>query len=587
MKARKRGQFHKLFLRNFRTTLTLIALPLLLMMCLLMFTLIRQRYHEDRQRHEAAMVQALDAFESAVSQQQRIALNLCDNPNVRTLLRVNLQENSSAKLNALDRIFSALRATLVNDSLMDDVFLSIVQSADSQPFFVRAGSAYHHSDASVLTDFLDFSSVSYALTSRVYTSLRESGGGYVLVEDNFYFGQPIGSEGNNFVAVCLSNAGLRAKLRGIIGAQRFAVAMDDQIVFDTQRGTLGSSLGAVVQKTPLRTLETKTFSDWQCVYFYDLSEATAFARRIVLICAGIMLVMLLLSAYLCRRISARLIAPYQAIFALLSSPDETALERYEEKYASSDELGLIYTLVHQTKYRNFALQSELTEREVALSDAQNIALQSQITPHFLFNTLEAINWRLFEKLPDEQEIPRMIQKLSLLFRMSLDSKERLVPLKREMIYARTYLELHDIRFQGRYEVLWEVSDGAQACMVVQMCLQPLLENAISYGVTRVEHGRLIVRARVEGETFLLEVEDNGPGMSVEKLERLQKVLRDSRYTHSDHIGLTNVNARVQLLYGVSCGLTLESVPFERTKVCLRMPRIASDETEATGGSPNV
>ena len=243
--------------------------------------------------------------------------------------------------------------------------------------------------------------------------------------------------------------------------------------------------------------------------------------------------------------------------------------------------------MQQTKYRNFALQSELTEREVALSDAQNIALQSQITPHFLFNTLEAINWRLFEKLPEEQEIPRMIQKLSLLFRMSLDSKERLVPLKREMIYARTYLEMQDIRFQGRYEVLWDVNDDAQACMVVQMCLQPLLENAISYSVTRVEHGRLIVRARTEGETFLLEVEDNGPGMTGEKLERLQKVLRDSRYTHSDHIGLINVNARVQLLYGVSYGLTLESVPFERTRVCLKMPRIASDETAPTGGNPNV
>ena len=71
------------------------------------------------------------------------------------------------------------------------------------------------------------------------------------------------------------------------------------------------------------------------------------------------------------------------------------------------------------------------------------------------------------------------------------------------------------------------------------------------------------------------------------LERLQKVLCDSRYTHSDHIGLINVNARVQLLYGVSYGLTLESVPFERTRVCLKMPRIASDETAPTGGNPNV
>lgn len=529
VKVKKRGQFHKLFLRNFRTTLTLIALPLLLMMCLLMFTLIRQRYHEDRQRHEAAMVQALDVFESAANQQRRIALNLCDNPNVRTLLRVNLQENSPAKLNALDRISSALRATLVNDSLLDDVFLSIVQPADSQPFVIRAGSAYHHSETADVPAFLDFSSIGYALTSRVHTGLQEHGGGYVLVEDNFYFGQPIGSGNGNFVAVCLSNAGLRAKLRGIIGTQRFAVAMDDQIIFDTQRGTLGSSLDAAIQNTSLRVLTAEAFGAWQCVYFYDLSDAAAFARRIVFICAGIMFVMLLLSAYLCRRISARLIAPYQTI----------------------------------------------------------IALQSQITPHFLFNSLEAINWRLFEKLPEEQEIPRMIQKLSLLFRMSLDSKERLVPLKREMIYARTYLEMQDIRFQGRYEVLWDVNDDAQACMVVQMCLQPLLENAISYGVTRVEHGRLIVRARTEGETFLLEVEDNGPGMTGEKLERLQKVLRDSRYTHSDHIGLINVNARVQLLYGVSYGLTLESVPFERTRVCLKMPRIASDETAPTGGNPNV
>ena len=587
VKVKKRGQFHKLFLRNFRTTLTLIALPLLLMMCLLMFTLIRQRYHEGRQRHEAAMVQALDVFESAANQQRRIALNLCDNPNVRTLLRVNLQENSPAKLNALDRISSALRATLVNDSLLDDVFLSIVQPADSQPFIIRAGSAYHHSETA------DVPALSGLLQHRLRPDQPRAHGfagarrGYVLVEDNFYFGQPIGSGNGNFVAVCLSNAGLRAKLRGIIGTQRFAVAMDDQIIFDTQRGTLGSSLDAAIQNTSLRVLTAEAFGAWQCVYFYDLSDAAAFARRIVFICAGIMFVMLLLSAYLCRRISARLIAPYQTIIALLSSPDQTALESYEEKYASSDELGLIYALVHQTKYRNFALQSELTEREVALSDAQNIALQSQITPHFLFNTLEAINWRLFEKLPEEQEIPRMIQKLSLLFRMSLDSKERLVPLKREMIYARTYLEMQDIRFQGRYEVLWDVNDDAQACMVVQMCLQPLLENAISYGVTRVEHGRLIVRARTEGETFLLEVEDNGPGMTGEKLERLQKVLRDSRYTHSDHIGLINVNARVQLLYGVSYGLTMESVPFERTRVCLKMPRIASDETAPTGGNPNV
>lgn len=173
----------------------------------------------------------------------------------------------------------------------------------------------------------------------------------------------------------------------------------------------------------------------------------------------------------------------------------------------------------------------------------------------------------------------MIQKLSLLFRLSLESRERLVPLKREIFYAKAYLDLQELRFQGQYTVVWEVSEEAEACNVVCMSLQPLLENAISYGVTRVDNGRLVVRAHIDEGMFILEVEDNGPGMSEDKLQKMQSVLLDSRYTYSNHIGLVNVNARVQLLYGVEYGLSLESVPYEHTRVTLKMPTVLQQEGE--------
>lgn len=580
----KHGQFRGLFWKNYRTALMLIGLPLLAMMCMMMVLLIRQRVQEDMQRNQAAAQRALEIFDDAIAQQRQAALIYSSNADLRTLFRLDLDQNSTSKTNALSRLSSSMETMLLNSVSMDDVFLAISQTKDDQQveaFIVRAGSAYRYVESKTLPNLVDFSNAGYAHTSRVYTRLRENNGGFVLVDQDLYYGEKISLGKDSFSAVRLNSTSIRAQLQAILGLERMAVAMNDQIVFDTNAGTRGSSLTEALDQTNLYSIVASTRIGWQCACFYDFSETQSFALRIVGICSVIMLIMMLLSAYLCRRVSMQLTAPYQTIFKLLSSPDKSALEQYDEKYASGDELGQIYTLVHQSKYQNFALQSELTEREVALREAQNIALRSQITPHFLFNTLEAINWRLFEKLPDEQEIPRMIQKLSLLFRMSLESSERLVPLEREIFYAKAYLDLQELRFQGQYAVTWEVSKESELCSVVCMSLQPLLENAISYGVTRVDNGRLVVRAHVEQDTFFLEVEDNGPGLSEEKLQKMQSTLRDSRYTYSNHIGLVNVNARVQLLFGVEYGLSVESVPFEHTRVILKMPTVFHQEGEET------
>ena len=168
----------------------------------------------------------------------------------------------------------------------------------------------------------------------------------------------------------------------------------------------------------------------------------------------------------------------------------------------------------------------------------------------------------------------MLQKLALLFRMNLEVQENLVPLSREIIYAQAYLDLQEMRFRGQYDVVWQVEENAKECLVICMCLQPILENAISHGVTKMKaHGRVIIRAHTDADNLFLQVEDNGPGIDPAKLQKLQESLKDSRYASSDHIGLINVNARIQLLNGLDYGLTVTSVPYESTSITMKVPRM--------------
>lgn len=573
MRISEETNFRKLFLKNFRTVMTLVALPLMVMMILLTLTLVSQRFREDQRRHEMAFAQAVEELSTQVSQEMRIAVNVGNESAVKSLFWMDMNKNTSSKFTTLGKISSYIQAILNNNPMISDVFLSIRDEESDIPFFIRNNSAYHHSVNADKINDINFTAISYALTNTIYESLlaMPESSGFVVVEEYLYYGRPIGAGDQSFVAVSLSNAQLRTVIKNITGSARMVAAIDGTVVFDTQPRTFGGKLSDIRDKSRTYSLCAETDQGWECVYYYDMNESLAFGSRVCLICMGIMLVVLVLSIFLCRRISARLIRPYQTILELLANPDQSVMEQYDEKYAADDELGLIYGLIHETQYEKLVLRSDLIQREEALTEAQNIALQSQITPHFLFNTLETINWRLFEKLPEENEIPRMIQKLSLLFRMSLDSKEKLVPLEREMIYAKAYLDLQDIRFEGRYQVTWEVEERTRMCMVPCMCLQPLLENAISYGVTKVDDGRLAIRARIEGDVFILEVEDNGPGTSPEKLVKIQESLRDSRFTYSDHIGLINVNARAQLLFGLDYGLSVESIPYEMTRMRLRIP----------------
>jgi signal transduction histidine kinase len=192
------------------------------------------------------------------------------------------------------------------------------------------------------------------------------------------------------------------------------------------------------------------------------------------------------------------------------------------------------------------LQAETAVLQAELSDARLGALQSQLNPHFLFNTLHAIS-SLVER--DPRGVRRMIARLSDLLRFTLErTDQQEVPLEQELAFLERYLEIMQIRFQGSLAVETDVDPSVRDALVPTLILQPLVENAVKHGVSKVDAaGRIGVSARREGDRLLLSVRDNGPGL-------------DGNDATQAGLGLRNTRARLEQLYGAAQSLTLRGIP---------------------------
>jgi len=190
------------------------------------------------------------------------------------------------------------------------------------------------------------------------------------------------------------------------------------------------------------------------------------------------------------------------------------------------------------------LQAQAAQLQAQLADARLSALRMQLNPHFLFNTLHAVS-ALVER--DPRGVRRMIARLSELLRTSLDeADEPEVPLQQELTFTERYLDVIQIRFQGHLHVDMHADDNVRDALVPNLILQPLVENAIKHGISKLSSGGYIeVRARREGEQVLISVRDNGPEVDLLKPPS----------PHS--LGLRNTRARLAALYGPIQSLTLK------------------------------
>jgi two-component system sensor histidine kinase YesM len=214
-----------------------------------------------------------------------------------------------------------------------------------------------------------------------------------------------------------------------------------------------------------------------------------------------------------------------------------------------------------------------TEQEKQRRKTELALLQAQINPHFLYNTLDTIIWLI--ESGEISESVAMVGSLSNFFRFSLSRGQNVITLKEEQQHIRSYLEIQHMRYRDLMEYEIDIPEEFDAVILPKLTLQPLVENALYHGIKiRRRKGLIRVSGRKEGELLVLEVADDGSGMTEERLEELRDSLVDGR---KEGFGLRTVHQRIQILFGLEYGLTIESTPDIGTNILVKIPMRTSEK----------
>ena len=195
--------------------------------------------------------------------------------------------------------------------------------------------------------------------------------------------------------------------------------------------------------------------------------------------------------------------------------------------------------------------------ELALRDANIMALQSQINPHFLNNTLEIINWEV--RMAGNYKVSAMIESLSTMLEATMNRKsEQMIPLSEEISYADAYLYIMSQRFGDMLEVTKSIDEKYLSVQVPRLIIQPILENAIEHGLSMCRQGKLWITIYGKEDKLIIEVVNNGRLLEKDKKKIDELLGSDTKESHSVSLGIRNVNKRLKLICGSECGLTIKS-----------------------------
>ncbi|UOQ86920.1 sensor histidine kinase [Gracilibacillus salinarum] len=235
-----------------------------------------------------------------------------------------------------------------------------------------------------------------------------------------------------------------------------------------------------------------------------------------------------------------------------------------------DELKKLIDKVYYTELNNQKTQLKIQQRELEWQKNELHALQAQINPHFLYNTLETIN--AYAVIKGADEISEMADSLAYMFRYSVKNLE-VVTIVEELEHVRNYLTIHEHRMQENIALDIKIDPDQLLKDAVKLSLQPLVENAIGHGFNKgLANGKITIDAKEKDDLFYIMVEDNGTGIKKSRLEELELQLKNNpTHIDTDGIGLQNVHRRIQLIFGEEYGIQIESKEDCGTKIIIVIP----------------
>ena len=398
---------------------------------------------------------------------------------------------------------------------------------------------------------------------------------------------PLPEEGGEaaWVSLDLSFSSISSYINNVgIGQRGYCFLMDGEgsIIYHPQQQLLYAGLksedtaslagladGSYADDTVIYCLTSVADSDWRVVGVSYVDELVNRSMREMMRLSLWLSVLVLLAALLTSRLLSRLLGRPLRDLASAMGKFETDADHFtyqpvtgtREVRELSDSFGHMVLRIQR-------LMSTVRQEEVNLRKTELKALQAQINPHFLYNTLDSIAWMCEQGR--SADAVRMVHALARLFRISISKGHELIPISREIEHAQNYLEIQQYRYKNQFTYTFDVDPECLDYYCNKITLQPIIENAIIHGLDLlVEEGRINVRVQQEGDGILFCVEDNGVGMSP---EQAAAILNEDSHDRTG-IGIKNVNDRLKIYFGGQYGLRVVSELDVGTRVEIRMPKI--------------
>lgn len=394
-----------------------------------------------------------------------------------------------------------------------------------------------------------------------------------------------------WVSLDLSFSGISSYIKNVsIGQRGYCFLMDDagNIIYHPQQQLLYAGLksedtealaaledGAYADDTVIYSVASVGESGWRAVgvsYVDELVNRNVNDMiRLSLWLAVVVLAVAVLTSWLLSRLIGK---PLRGLASAMESFESDADHFTYRPVGGTREVQELSDSFEHMVLRIQELMTTVREEEVNLRKTELKALQAQINPHFLYNTLDSIAW-MCEQGRNADAV-KMVHALARLFRISISRGHELIPIAKELEHAESYLQIQMYRDKNQFTYTFDVDPDCLGYYCNKITLQPIIENSINHGLDlMVDEGRIDVRVRFDGDDIVFSVQDNGVGMSPEQLEAIMQ----HGPTDRTGIGIKNVNDRLKIYFGRSYGLSITSEPDVGTCVEIRMPRIREGDYE--------
>lgn len=341
------------------------------------------------------------------------------------------------------------------------------------------------------------------------------------------------------------------------------------ISYDTSKEIHNLTLSDIINKTEICTdytiVDSKMLSDWTVWFYRPNQEIKDSVLPIIIAILIVTVVCIVFSILFATVLSKLMVTDIEKLTKNMKAVEKGNME-ISVTSTSGDEVGNLIRGFGNMINRINTLINENYKGKISQKESEMRALQAQINPHFLYNSLSLINWKALET--EQKDISRLTLLLSTFYRTALNRGKNVLSIRDEVRNMDSYLEIQLMMHDNAFEVIKEIDEDIMEYQTLNLVLQPLVENAIDHGIDLNEEGKgvIIIRGHKEGNHILLSVEDNGVGMDE---NTAQSILT----AESKGYGVRNVNERIMLYYGEAYHLEVNSEIGKGTIITIRIPQI--------------